>query len=486
MSKDNHIFIVILLLLAIFVKPQHLYGAESVAGERIAISGSSATVSQWFAKIEQEKNIVLSYDPSSIDLSQVVKVESGELMVEELLAQVLDGYEVQLKFMPPRKLVIHARKVRQYYVSGTVSEGFSAEKLLGAIVAADNGKGGTVFARTDDNGFFRMYLPAGSYTFKISYMGFYPYSRELKIVSDRFLNVKLEPLLFEMEEVTVRPETNRDELGELTPSNQLSFNSNDLFSQIWILPGMTGVPTGNNFQVDGGSYDENQLLVDGVPVYHPGHINAMLPTMIGDAVKSVPFHRGFFPTRLEGRLSSVTEMRMKSGNKQEHIRTLTLDMPAASAVLEGPIVKNKLSYLVAGRRSWLDFFDNLLSEENRLNHSSYDYVAKLSYDITPVTSLEAFAYGSWDDYHWPTEENRNMSVLKWKSQIYQLRFNTQLGRVGNTTSVFYTSHENQANTALLGFDDDGYVSSRVQTLNAVSEFNLTVENVCPLGGEICL
>lgn len=242
MSKDNHIFIVILLLLAIFVKPQHLYGAESVAGERIAISGSSATVSQWFAKIEQEKNIVLSYDPSSIDLSQVVKVESGELTVEELLAQVLDGYEVQLKFMPPRKLVIHARKVRQYYVSGTVSEGFSAEKLLGAIVAADNGKGGTVFARTDDNGFFLMYLPAGSYTFKISYMGFYPYSRELKIVSDRFLNVKLEPLLFEMEEVTVRPETNRDELSELTPSNQLSFNSNDLFSQIWILPGVTGVP----------------------------------------------------------------------------------------------------------------------------------------------------------------------------------------------------------------------------------------------------
>lgn len=477
MSKDNHIFIVILLLLAIFVKPQHLYGAESVAGERIAISGSSATVSQWFAKIEQEKNIVLSYDPSSIDLSQVVKVESGELTVEELLTQVLDGYEVQLKFMPPRKLVIHAQKVRQYYVSGTVSEGFSAEKLFGAIVAADNGKGGTVFARTDDNGFFRMYLPAGSYTFKISYMGFYPYSRELKIVSDRFLNVKLKPLLFEMEEVTVRPETNRDELSELTPSNQLSFNSNDLFSQIWILPGVTGVPTGNNFQVDGGSYDENQLLVDGVPVYHPGHINAMLPTMIGDAVKSVSFHRGFFPTRLEGRLSSVTEMRMKSGNKQEHIRTLTLDMPAASAVLEGPIVKNKLSYLVAGRRSWLDFFDNLLSEENRLNHSSYDYVAKLSYDITPVTSLEAFAYGSWDDYHWPTEENRNMSVLKWNSQIYQLRFNTQLGRVGNTTSVFYTSHENQANTALLGFDDDGYVSSRVQTLNAVSEFNLTVENV---------
>ena len=173
-------------------------------------------------------------------------------------------------------------------------------------------------------------------------MGFSADSRELKIVSDRFRNVKVETMLCEMEEVTVRPETNHDELSELTPSNQLSFNSNDLFSQIWILPGVTGVPTGNNFQVDGGSYDENQLLVDDVPVYHPGHINAMLPTMIGDAVKSVSFHRGFFPTRLDGRLSSVTEMRMKSGTTQEHTRTLPLNMPAASPVLAAPIVHNKL------------------------------------------------------------------------------------------------------------------------------------------------
>ena len=292
MRKGDHKFILILLLLTTFIKPLPLFGEETVAGERISISGSSATVSQWFAKIEQLKNIVLSYDPSSIDMSQVVTVESGEPTVEELLTKVLDGYNVKLKYLPPRKLVIHAVKVRQYYISGTVAESGSEEKLMGAIVTADDGKGGTVFARTDDNGFFRMYLPGGGYTLKISYLGFYPYSRELKIMSDRFLNVKLEPLLFEMEEVTVRPETSRDALSELTPANQLSFNSNDIFSQIWILPGVTGVPTGNNFQVDGGSSDENQLLVDGVPVYHPGHISAMLLAMIGDAVKSVTFHEG--------------------------------------------------------------------------------------------------------------------------------------------------------------------------------------------------
>lgn len=104
-----------------------------------------------------------------------------------------------------------------------------------------------------------------------------------------------------------------------------------------------------------GGYDENLLLLDGVPVFHPGHFSSLLPVFNGDAVKNMVFHKGFFPTPLEGRISSVTEVNLKEGNKKEHVRTLTLDMPAASVMLEGPIIKNKLSYMVGARRSWLDF-----------------------------------------------------------------------------------------------------------------------------------
>lgn len=231
---------------------------------------------------------------------------------------------------------------------------------------------------------------------------------------DCFVRTYLKPLLFEIEEVTVESGRKENELNELTPSNLLSFSGNDLFSQIWILPGVTSSLAGHNFMVDGGGYDENQLLLDGVPVFHPGHFNSLLPVFNGDAVKNMVFHKSFFPTRLEGRISSVTEVNLKEGNKEEHVHTLTLDMPAASVTFEGPIIKKKMSYMVSARRSWLDFFDGLLSEENRLNHATYDYNAKLSYSFSPVSTLNFLAYGARDNFHLPVMENGdNVSVLRW-------------------------------------------------------------------------
>lgn len=347
---------------------------------------------QWFGYIERQLDLTLSYNPSLIDLHKTCRISaSGQMTVSQLLALVLEGYRFRTTFIPPRKLAIQIHRPQTYCLSGSVAEEGSGERLYGAVVVLDDGKEGKWHALTDADGRFRLYLPEGYYRMNISYMGYQPYSQPVRVDRDRTLRPSLTPQLFEIAEVTVKSYKNGGELGELTPSNLLSFSGNDLFSQIWILPGVTGLPTGYNFQVDGGSNDENQLLLDGVPVYHPGHINSLLPVFNGDAVKSMVFHKGFFPTRLEGRLSSVTEVNLKEGNLQEHVRTLTLDMPAAGITLEGPILKDKLSYLVSARRSWLDFFDNLLSEDSRMNHSTYDYNAKLSYHLSPSSTLRLMA-----------------------------------------------------------------------------------------------
>lgn len=371
---------------------QELPAGQPIAEERIQVTASSATVLQWFGYIERQLDLTLSYTPSLIDLHKTCRISaSGQMTVSQLLALVLEGYRFRTTFIPPRKLAIQIHRPQTYCLSGSVAEEGSGERLYGAVVVLDDGKEGKWHTLTDADGRFRLYLPEGYYRMNISYMGYQPYTQPVRVDRDRTLRPALTPQLFEIAEVTVKSYKNGGELGELTPSNLLSFSGNDLFSQIWILLGVTGLPTGCNFQVDGGSSDENQLLLDGVPVYHPGHINSLLPVFNGDAVRSMVFHKGFFPTRLEGRLSSVTEVNLKEGNLQEHVRTLTLDMPAAGITLEGPILKDKLSYLVSARRSWLDFFDNLLSEDSRMNHSTYDYNAKLSYHLSPSSTLRLMA-----------------------------------------------------------------------------------------------
>ena len=472
---NKNLFVLLLAVFCMFsvtLLGQDRDETNTLAEESIRVDASSASVLQWFNKIAAEKNIFLSYNASQIDLARVCRIDrSGSMTIGELLREVLRPYNVRLVMMPERKLVIQVITPVTHMISGKITEAGSGEKLYGAMILLE-GEEGRSYVSSDENGLFTTHVKEGTYVLKVSYMGYNPLTRKISVSKDSFLNLSLEPLSFEIDEVTVNTHRRMEELGELSPSNQLSFNSNDLFSQIWILPGVAGIPTGTDFQVDGGGYDENQILLDGVPLFHSGHINSLFPMFNGDAIKGIFFHKGFFPAQFEGRLSSVTDVKLKEGNKQEHTRTLTLDMPAASVMLEGPIVKDKLSYAVGMRRSWLDFFDNLLSDEERMNHSTYDYNAKLSYAISPASSLEALAYGARDDYHMPFyNANDDISVLRWENQLYQLRYNTLIGKVGNTTSLSYTSYYNRARADMLGLDQEGYASSGIHSFNGVTEFS---------------
>ena len=258
---------------------------------------------QWFEQIEQQCDITLSYNPSSIDLDRVCTFKTaGVTTVGKLLKELLRDYRFKTIEISPRKLVIQIGEEKFFTLSGTISEEGSSEKLYGAIVSLYDENERKQYTLSDENGRFRLPLPEGSYRLCITCMGYEPYEQTIVVDRDLTLQPQLNAQLFEIEEVTVNSRKLSNSLDELAPSSMLSFNSNDLFSQIWILPGVTGIPTGNNFLVDGGGYDENQLLLDGVPVYHPGHLNLMLPVFNGDAVKNIVFHKGFFPTKLEGKL----------------------------------------------------------------------------------------------------------------------------------------------------------------------------------------
>lgn len=477
MNRSCFIWIIWIFLGSLLAHGQEGKTAYSLTDERISINAGSASLASWFQQIEQKAAVTLVYDPSRLEMNRTIKIEhNGEITIGALLDQLLKNYRYHIASLQPRKLAIRIDRIETFRISGTILEKNSQERLYGALILFTSSEGKKLYASSDEKGQFNLHLPAGDYSVQISYMGYTPYEKQLHISNNSLQLMQLEPLHFEIDEVSVESHQQKNELDELSPSNLLSFSGNDLFSQIWILPGVSGSPTGNNLQVDGGAYDENLILLDGVPIYHAAHINALLPLFNGDAIKNIVFHKGFFPTRLEGRLSSVTEVNLKEGHKQEHVQTLTLDMPAASATFEGPIIKNKLSYLIGARRSWLDFFDNLLSEEERLNHSTYDYNVKLAYAPTPTQSLEILAYGANDNYHLPDETGETIAHMRWNNQIYQARLHTPVGKLKNSTAISYTSYSNKADLNDLVPKENRLIQSGIRSLNVSTEFSFSSEN----------
>lgn len=414
----------------------------SVAEEAIQVEASSATVRMWFDRIEHEGKVVLSYNASLIEMDRRVACSlSGSVKISQLLNMILRDYEYRLMPMPGRKILIQILGTRLFDLMGIVREKDSGERLFGATVIVTDHGGKKTFAVTDRNGMFNVSVRRGSCKVAVSYVGYAPYEISTDVEDNgRLVNIPLSSIPFEIKAVQVNRRKSLEEMEEGAPSNMVSFSNADLFSQIRILPGVSATSANMNISVSGGAVDENLFLLEGFPIYNPGHINSMLTLFNGDALKSVSFYNGFIPTQYDGRLSSVTDIQLRDGNKQDFVNTLSLDMPSASAVLEGPVIKNRLSYLVSGRHSWLDFFDGLVSEEDRMNHSFYDFNLKLSCDLDSVTSLRMSAYNSSDDYH-VAENGRKQPVLHWGNQLYALHFNTQISpQIANSTSLAYSLH----------------------------------------------
>lgn len=451
--------------------------------ENIVVKVSSASLHQCFKLIESY-GIILSYNPSLLDMNQEIRIKEGKKSVDNFLREILSKYEYKIIPSETSKLIIQINGRKPLMVSGVIKEDKSGEKLYAAAIRFKDMYGKEFVTVSDDNGFFNLSLPYGIYKIDINYMGYEPFHGSVLITQNSNFVYKLFPLPFSLKEVVVKPRTGTNELNELSPSNLLTFSRLDVFSKIKILPGVIGSPTNGNMQVNGGSGDENLILLDGVPIYQTNHLSSMLSLFNGDAIKNVAFHESFFPAHFEGRLSSVMDIKLKDGNKEMATQTLSLDMPSASAMLEGPIIKNKLSYMIAGRRSWMDFFDNLLSEEERLNHSFSDVNAKLSYYINNNTSLQLGAYKASDNYYFPMDDNNRQWILNWKSEAYYLKLKTLLGKVMNTNTLAYAAYSNQAYAPMVGVNSQNYITGGVKDFSFTSNFSLNLDNIYTFSGGI--
>ena len=340
-------------------------------------------------------------------------------------------------------------------LSGYISDAATGETLIGATVWAEAVSQGVA---SNVYGFYTLTIPEGTYAISVSYLGYAPQRFSVDLTEmDVKLNLELQPGLALGEAVVTGDNENRiEEQVQMSkmeiPIDQIKSlpaigGEVDLLKSLQLLPGVQSGGEGTSgLYVRGGSPDQNLMLLDGVPLYSVSHLFGFFSVFNADAVKNMSITKGGFPARFGGRLSSILEINMKDGNMRELHGDGNISIIASKLTLEGPIVKDKASFMVSGRRTYLDLLLNpIIAAATAEDPTSsvdpayyfYDLNGKVNWKVSPKDRVYVSAFSGFDDFGVSTsnsssfegtKEQEDISFgLDWKNQIQALRWNHELG-----------------------------------------------------------
>jgi hypothetical protein len=323
----------------------------------------------------------------------------------------------------------------KFTLSGFVKDEATGEDLIGA----------NVFTKTDEvygtatnvYGFFSMTLPEGVYDVTISFIGYDNQVIKVDLKADQRLNVSLKQGQL-LEEVVIKDERNdaniqstdmgRVELNmEQIKTIPVLFGEVDILKTIQLLPGVGGAGEGNTgFYVRGGGPDQNLILLDEAVVYNTGHLFGFFSVFNSDAIKNVTLIKGGMPAQYGGRLSSVVDVQMKEGNNQQFHAEGGIGLIASRLTVEGPIVKNKSSFIISGRRTYIDalvtpFLKGTDFEGN--GYYFYDLNTKVNYKFDDKNRIFLSGYFGQDVFNYKAPDNSLNVSVPWGNATGTARWN---------------------------------------------------------------
>ncbi len=378
-------------------------------------------------------------------------------------------------------------------VSGTIKDSKNGEDLIGAIVFV---KGTTYSAQTNVYGFYSISLPAGKQTISYMSVGYTTIDKEVDLTENTTLNIELTEETTEIKEVIVTTEQEDKNVKSIDMSvNKIDIKliekipallgEVDVVRAIQLLPGVTTVGEGaSGFNVRGGNVDGNLILLDEAPVFNSSHLFGFFSVFNPDAVKDVKLIKGGIPAQYGGRISSILDIRMKEGNKKQFELNGGIGTIFSRLSIEAPFVKDKGSFIVAARRSYIDVLAKpfLKGDLKKAKFNFYDLTAKTNYKINDKNNVYLSGYlgkdvfGAGFKFNW----GNATTTARWNHLFNQKLF------MNNT--AYYSNY-----TYNIGFKDESNGSafdwnSNIINYSYKNEFIYYVnnKNTMHIGGQTTL
>jgi len=360
-------------------------------------------------------------------------------------------------------------------LSGTVKDAQTGEDLTGATVRLVELPG--VGAAANAYGFYTLTVPAGTYTVEASFVGYRAQPRQVTIGQSQRLDFRLSPGGQELTEVLVTGRSAQANISkaqsgvEVLDLKQIAkvpvlFGEKDVLKTLTLLPGIKSAGEGSSgFSVRGGNVDQNLILLDEAPVYNASHLLGFFSTFNSDAIRDLTVFKGGMPAQYGGRLSSVVDIKMKDGNNQQLHGSGGIGLIASRLALEGPLVKDKGSFLLTGRRTYADVFLKLSKNETTKSASLYfyDFNAKANYTLSPTNRLYFSGYLGRDALGVGNFGNN------YGNQTATLRFNHLFtDKLFSNTSLIFSKYSYQINIRVN--NQDFSIDSDIKDWNLKQDF----------------
>ena len=378
-----------------------------------------------------------------------------------------------------------------FTMSGYLSDDSNGEVLIGSTVRIKQINSGTV---SNVYGFYSISLEEGIYDVQFSFIGYASIYKQIVLDKNIRLDVALALSDTELETVVIQSER----IDENVASVQMSTSKMDIktiekmpafvgevdvLKSIQLLPGVSTVGEGTSgFNVRGGTVGQNLVLLDEAPVYQSSHLFGFFSVFNPDAVKDVKLYKGGIPTRFGGRLASVLDIRMKEGNNQSHDVAGGIGTVFSRLSLEGPIQKGKSSFILAGRRSYVDVLARPFTDffDNGAGMYFYDLTGKTNFKIDEKNKLFVSGYLGRDVFNFDESQGFN-----WGNKTATVRWNHLYGnKLFSNFSTFYSDYNYGFNFGT-NADDRFEWAAAISTWNFKPEFSwfINPENEVTFGGE---
>ncbi len=373
-------------------------------------------------------------------------------------------------------MTVFANAQKKYTLSGTVKDKKTGEQMIGAIIRVDELKG--VGISCNEYGFYSLTLPEGNYTLKASMLGYADFVLKINLNKNLKQDLLLEDVAKTMDEVVVSAEkkdknVTQAQMGvetiDIKEINKIPvlMGEKDVLKTMQLIPGIKSAGEGNaGFYVRGGGADQNLILLDEAPVYNASHLLGFFSTFNSDAIKDVAIYKGTMPAQYGGRLSSALDIKMNNGDDRKFHVKGGLGIIASKLAIEGPIVKNKGSFLITGRRTYADLFLKLASDATikKSKLYFYDLNLKANYNINDKNRIYLSGYFGRD-----VLGVNKIFGLDWGNTTGTLRWNHIVNaKLFSNTSFIYSNYSYK-----LGFNfgtGDFAITSKIQDYNLKQEF----------------